>query len=30
MDKLFTEPGMPDGSSSLKGLAMGGKMDERK
>ena len=23
-----TEPGMPDGSSDLEGLAVGGKMDE--
>ena len=29
-DKLFTEPGKPDGSSSLEGLAIGGKVGESK
>ena len=29
-DKLLTEPGKPDGSSSLEGLAIGGKVGESK
>lgn len=30
IDKLFTEPRKPDGSSSLEGLAIGGKVGESK